>query len=258
LGKIVSSDLIYGLHSIAEALKNPMRGNFSLYATEDSLKDLVKKGALSNDWKEKVDIQVMTSHQVQQAGEDLCKEFDFKYSRVPSHLFLVSDSLSFEDPGCFQSNNIDKYFPVLALDQVTDVHNLAAISRTAVFFGVKTILFSRRDLKSFPPSFFRIASGASEHLNMVNCSSLPRTLGKLQGSGITCVGLSEHEEKALDLDIASIEKLCVVLGAEDEGLSNAVGRILEHKVALKSRGPIKSLNVSVAAAVALEKIFGDT
>ena len=104
------------------------------------------------------------------------------------------------------------------------------------------------------PSFSRIASGGLEHVKIVKCASLPKFITKLQKSGVRCFGLSEHASEELkDSEIG--EKNCLILGAEDVGLSNAVTRILDKTLSLKALGNTKSLNVSVAAALAMDKVF---
>jgi 23S rRNA (guanosine2251-2'-O)-methyltransferase len=104
------------------------------------------------------------------------------------------------------------------------------------------------------PNFSRIASGATEHVQIVKCSSLPKILTKLIELNVEVIGLSEHATDT-NLNIKDAKATCLVLGAEDEGMSNAVSRVVEKTIALKPLGRIKSLNVSVAAAVAMEKIF---
>jgi 23S rRNA (guanosine2251-2'-O)-methyltransferase len=65
-------------------------------------------------------------------------------------------------------------------------------------------------------------------------------------------------EELLGKKLSSDTSICLVLGAEDKGLSSAVTRIMDDMVALIPSGPIKSLNVSVAAAIAMDRIFGNS
>jgi 23S rRNA (guanosine2251-2'-O)-methyltransferase len=144
---------------------------------------------------------------------------------------------------------------ILALDQVTDAHNGAAIMRTAAFYGVDVILISSKGNFGLGPNFARIASGACEHVKIVRCSALPKTITKLKDLGVMCVGLSEHATEELN-KLDTKNSVCLVLGAEDVGMSHAVSRVVDQTIAFKPLGKIKSLNVSVAAAIAMEKIFG--
>jgi 23S rRNA (guanosine2251-2'-O)-methyltransferase len=145
---------------------------------------------------------------------------------------------------------------ILALDQITDAHNGAAIMRTAAFYGVDCILISARGNFGLGPGFARIASGATEHVKIVRCSALPKTLTKIKDLGAIVIGLSEHASGDLGT-IDNKKPICLILGAEDVGMSHAVSRVVETTISFKPQGKIKSLNVSVAAAIAMEKIFGE-
>jgi 23S rRNA (guanosine2251-2'-O)-methyltransferase len=92
-------------------------------------------------------------------------------------------------------------------------------------------------------------------VKIVRCSALPKTITKLKELGVMCVGLSEHASEELN-KIDNEKSVCLVLGAEDVGMSHAVSRVVDKTIAFKPLGKIKSLNVSVAAAIAMEKIFG--
>ena len=70
-------------------------------------------------------------------------------------------------------------YKILCLDQVTDVHNAAAIMRTAAFYNVNYIVFAVKNNFKLGPSTARIASGALEYINIVKCNSLPKFLSAL-------------------------------------------------------------------------------
>ncbi|MDD0854843.1 RNA methyltransferase [Halobacteriovorax sp. GB3] len=246
--------IIVGIHSIAEALRNNDRIVRRLYATEEGLSELRKKGELKKEFLDRVQVKLFSPHKLQEEAKSEYKRLDFHYTRVPSGVFLLAEDLEDEDFSWVMNEMTKKEnLRILCLDQVTDVHNAAAIMRTACFYGVDAIIVSTKGNFGKAPSFSRIASGALEHVKIVKCASLPKTITKLQKAGFTCVGFSEHEKnEAKELPN---ENLCLVLGAEDVGLSNAVMRSLDKVVAFKTKGAIKSLNVSVAAAVAMEKFF---
>lgn len=246
--------IIVGLHSIAEALRNKKRSLASLYASEDGLDELKKKHGVTKAELERVEIKLCSSHKIQEEAKRYYSIHDFNYTRVPSQIFLIAESLEEENIGWVSDMvNGGKAPRIICLDQVTDVQNAAAIMRTACFYGVDAILISAKGNFGIAPSFARIASGALEHVKIIKVASLPKAITKLKSLGYSCIGFSEHETQAAEK--IDSEKIALVLGAEDVGLSNAVMRMLDKTVAFKSQGPIKSLNVSVAAAVAMEKFF---
>ncbi len=249
----VDFELIFGMHSIAAALTNPRRVHAKLYATDEGLVELQRKHQI-NPKNLKVPLQVLSSHALQEEGKKLCSYMDVEFSRVPSGLFLETSPLETYGLQDFLKAPKGRF---LALDQITDVHNGAAILRTACFYGVDGVLIPSAKSFGLTPSFYRIASGATEYVNLIRVNSLSRAVGQLNEAGFVTVGLSEHSTDNLTPEgLRSKNKICLLLGAEETGLSHAVSRLVQKNLSLPSQGEIKSLNVSSAAAIAMEKCFG--
>jgi len=252
--KIPSVDYIIGLHGIVEALGNPHRSHDLLYGTDEGLRDLKKICKLREDLR----IERVSKHDLQDIAKKEFQQHDLQYARVPSGLLLRSAHIEMKDPQWLMdkvlSGDIRKIF---CLDQITDVHNGAAIMRTASFYGVDAIVVGQKGGFRFAPSFFRIASGATEHVPLVVARSLSRIIKKLADVGVPCIGFSEHAEKNFrDSKFRNQDgAMALVVGAEGKGISNAVGRLLSESLALHSQGKIKSLNVSVASAIIMEMFF---
>lgn len=247
-------DLIFGNHSIAEAILNPNRSNLELFCTDESKKDLVKLHFKGQKIPDVCKTTVLSLHQLKERGKLSLRENGFKEQRIPSNLFLLSDPLE----GLTISNIYEKLskgenLKLMALDQVTDVHNLGAISRTAAFYGIDALIYGRKSKEPLSPGFYRISSGASEHLPMIQTPNLGKILKKLVEMNVSCVGLAEESKQLMWTP--QNKSLCLVMGTEETGLSHATRRVIEEFVALEAKGPIKSLNVSVAAALAMEKFL---
>lgn len=250
-------DIVIGIHSIAELLRAKRRRILHVYASEESLDELKKRQGISKNEIPADKLVLRATHDVQEEAKKWYKKADYEYQRVPSNIFIIAEPVPAKDLNWLYDEMIKRdSFKLLVLDQVTDVHNGAAIMRTAAFYGVDAIMLSSRSTFGVGPGFNRIASGAVEYMEVVKVSALPKTLTKLSEMGVQIIGFSEHAKDSLNT-IKVQNKTCLVLGAEDFGLSNAVERLLTTIVALKPQGKIKSLNVSVAAAVAMEKIFGE-
>ncbi len=248
-------DLIVGVHSIAEAIKNPKRDIYQIVATEDGVAELRKRGGIDSKILNELPVKLVAPHKLQEDAKILYKELGLNFSRVPSQIYLICSEIeTFDVTWVYDKLLSGQKLKVLCLDQVTDVHNGAAVMRTAAFYGVDCIVVSMKGNFGTGPSFARIASGASEFVNVVKCSSLTKFITKIQKMDVTCVGFSEHATIEAS-EISKDQNLCLIMGAEDTGLSNAVERIINHRVAFKPLGEIKSLNVSVAAAIAMEKFF---
>ena len=249
----VDFDLIFGLHSIAAALGNTRRVHEKLVATDEGLVELGRKHKI-NPKNLPVKVEIVSSHQLQENAKKLCQYMDVEFTRVPSQIYLQTSPLE-----TYQLSDFLKApeCRLLALDQITDVHNGAAILRSACFYGVTAVLIPSSKSFGLTPSFYRIASGATEYVNLIRVSSLSKAVGQINNAGIETVGLSEHSSENLTAEgLRSLKRICLLLGAEETGLSHAVARLVQKNLSLPSQGEIKSLNVASAAAIAMEKCFG--
>lgn len=142
---------------------------------------------------------------------------------------------------------------VLALDGVTNPHNLGALLRTAAHFGVQAILTD--GAVDLTPAAHRVAEGGAAYVDVVALDDLAEGLETLQEAGFTVVGTSGRAERsafAMDWPARTV----VVLGSEGHGLSRAVHEILDEEVLIPGTGHVESLNVSAAGAVVLAQLFG--
>ena len=255
--EIIEHEIMWGLHSIVEALANPLRKQHELYVTAEGEAELKLRLKDRPGLLDRIVIRRFDSHQLQIEAEKWCKKLDFQFSRVPSQVFLIVDPLpTIPMDQVYQDLSHPKRMRVVCLDQVTDAHNAGAIARTCVFYKVDYLVIPQKGSFGLSPNFYRISSGAMEHLQLVLVSSLPKFLNRLNRDKNLVIGLSEHAEAELsETEEKSEKNFILVLGAEDKGLSFAVERTLDARLSLKSQGAIKSLNVSVAAALAMDRVF---
>jgi 23S rRNA (guanosine2251-2'-O)-methyltransferase len=250
----MAKDLIVGVHSIAHAIKNPRRPVYEIIATEEGVENLTKMGGLTREEVAKVPVKLVAPHKLQELAKELYNELDFTYNRVPSGVLMVTESIEVESPNwIFDQIDSGRHIKILCLDGVTDVHNAAAIMRTAAFYDVDCIVIATKNNFGIGPSVARIASGALEYVKVVKCSSLPKFISALKKRNVEPIGLTEHTDD--NEFVVPQGSRCLILGAEDRGLSNATVRLLDKKIKLDPQGKIQSLNVSVAAAIAMERVF---
>jgi 23S rRNA (guanosine2251-2'-O)-methyltransferase len=139
---------------------------------------------------------------------------------------------------------------VVVLDQVTDPHNVGAIIRSAVAFGAGALITTQRHSPQESGVLAKSASGALEHIDLIEVKNLADALGKLHDAGFQTVGLDSDGPVEMENSFAG-EKIALVLGAEGKGLRQKTRETVTALARLDMPGAIRSLNVSNAAAVAL-------
>jgi RNA methyltransferase, TrmH family len=143
----------------------------------------------------------------------------------------------------------------LALDGVENPHNLGALVRTAAFFGLTGVLAAgAAPEEKLNAAVLRVSEGGAEHVPLFAAPALPDALRILREAGCRVLGLetdaAQPFAQALEDGLAR-GPLALVLGAERAGLSAPVRRACDGLCVLEGGGPLPSLNVSVAAGVAL-------
>ena len=139
---------------------------------------------------------------------------------------------------------------LVGLDGVTDPQNLGAVLRTAASAGATGVVLPRHRAVHVTPTVAKAAAGAIEHLPMAVVPGLPGALARARELGVWTVGLDAAGDRSIfDLDVAT-EPVLVVLGAEGAGLGRLTRERCDVVAAIPLRGPLASLNVAAAAAVA--------
>ncbi|WP_119354526.1 23S rRNA (guanosine(2251)-2'-O)-methyltransferase RlmB [Azohydromonas sediminis] len=139
---------------------------------------------------------------------------------------------------------------VLALDGVTDPHNLGACLRVADGAGVHAVIAPKDHAVGLNATVAKVASGAAETVPYLMVTNLARSLTELKERSIRVVGLAD--DAALTLYEADLSgPLALVLGAEGPGMRQLTRKTCDLLVRIPMKGAVESLNVSVAAGVCL-------
>ena len=142
---------------------------------------------------------------------------------------------------------------LLALDGVTDPHNLGAVVRSAEAMGAHGVVLPQRRSAGLTGSVAKVAAGALEHMPVARVVNLNRSLEKLKDAGYRVIGLAAEGDVTLpDVDLEG--PLVLVTGSEDQGLSLLTRRHCDQLVRIPLRGITPSLNASVATALCVYEI----
>lgn len=142
---------------------------------------------------------------------------------------------------------------LMALDGITDPHNLGAIVRSAEALGAHGLVLPQRRSAGLTGSVAKVAAGALEHLPVARVVNLNRSLETLKEEGYRVIGLAGEAGVALseaDLD----GPLVIVTGSEGAGLSMLTRKHCDQLVRIPLRGATPSLNASVATAMVLYEV----
>lgn len=139
---------------------------------------------------------------------------------------------------------------LLALDEISDPHNLGACLRTADAAGVDAVIFPQRNSAPISATVHKIASGASIRLPLVKTVNLARCLAALKKAGLWVYG-ADGEAKQSIYSANLAHPTIIVLGAEGRGLRALTKKNCDQLCSLPMLGAVESLNVSVATGVLL-------
>jgi 23S rRNA (guanosine2251-2'-O)-methyltransferase len=140
---------------------------------------------------------------------------------------------------------------VVILDGVTDPQNVGAVARTAEAAGGAALVVRRHRGGGKTISALKASAGALLHLPVASVPNITRAVDRLKEAGFWVVGLDAAATRTVDEASAPEGRVALVLGSEGEGLSRLVRESCDELLRIPMRGRVGSLNVSVAAGIAL-------
>ncbi len=238
---------IYGLHAVAAALMNPARLPKRLLVTQeagDAIADQIDDTphAIQAQLADRRDIDaVLPMGSVHQGAALLTQPLaDLDISDIPE---APTDGAP-----------APKRQVIIALDQVTDPHNVGAVLRSAAAFGAVAVILPDRHSPEETGTVAKSACGGLELVPTIRVTNFARTLEALKSKGFWCVGLDGSASDNLsDLDLP--DKLVLVMGAEGSGLRRLSHEHCDYMAKLPIRPAMESLNVSNALAISLYELL---
>ena len=140
---------------------------------------------------------------------------------------------------------------IVAMDGVTDPRNLGAVVRSAAAFDAHGVVVPQRRAVGMTASAWRTSAGAAARIPVARAVNLARALASYQDAGLQTVGLAGDGDVDLDRYDGFADPVALVVGAEGTGLSRLVRERCDVVVRIPIDRDTESLNVSVAAGIAL-------
>lgn len=222
---------LYGLHTVEAAFANPERKRHRLFATPNAIRRLEERGVFPD-----VPVEEASPKSLQRmVGQDA----------VHQGVVLEVDPLP-----AYGVRELKGARLVLALDQVTDPHNVGAILRSAVALGADAVVTTERHAPDEGPVLAKSASGALDLIRHVRVKNMARFLEEMGTQGFQRIALDSEGEASLE-ETPFAANVVLVLGSEGKGVRQGVRAVCDHLARLDMPGRIRSLNVSNAAVLAL-------
>lgn len=232
-----NNDLIFGIRTIIEAVKSGKEVD-KVMISKTSQGDLSKE--LINLLNEcTIPFQFVPVEKI----NHICKK---------NHQGVVA----FISPIAF--HNIEQLVPtlfeegkiplLLILDEITDVRNFGAITRTAECAGIHAVIVPQKGSAQINSDAIKVSSGAIYNIPICKVRNLPQTLKFLKDSGVSIIAASEKSEKTLfefDFNVP----VAIMLGSEEYGIQPGSLKFADDLVKIPLYGDIESLNVSASASV---------
>ena len=238
---------LWGRHAVFAALANPERRIAALYATAEAAQDI----------RQCIDaLPVARQFELPQITESERRRLDAVHPAGDGdkavHQGMLAavwplEAIDLED--CIAGLG-EGPVQLLLLDQLSDPRNVGAIMRSALALGGRAIITTHRNAPEESGALARAAAGALERVPMIRVVNLARAIERLQEDGIEIAGLAADG----DSDVGSLrefERLGIVMGAEGTGLRHLTRRHCDRLVRINISEDSESLNVSIAAGIAL-------
>ena len=229
---------LFGLHAVRDALANPAREKLRLVVTQNALDRL---SPLPDGIEAEIADARSFDRSVPLPPESVHQGAALEVK--PLKWGSLAD-LALSGPGR----------PLLvALDRVTDPHNVGAILRSAEVFGARAVIAPSRHSAPETGALAKTASGALERQPYLRVGNLADALIELQAMGYVVLGLDGDGEESMPEALAALagRPICLVLGAEGPGLRERTRETCDRVLRIPFAADFGSLNVSNAAAVAL-------
>ncbi len=233
--------LVYGIHAVAAALKNP-KGVVEILVEGGNRPNARIAELLTEAGSAQLRLSYVPRDELDRLAEG------GRHQGIIAR--MVGDPVAAGMDLMELIESLDHPPFLLILDGVQDPHNLGACLRSADAAGVDAVIVPKDKAVGLTPAVRKVACGAAESIPFFQVVNLARTLRDLQQAGVWLVGAAgEAESEVYDIDLKG--SLGLVMGAEESGLRRLTREHCDNLIKIPMLGTVESLNVSVATGVCL-------
>lgn len=241
----MKTELLYGIHPVAEALAAGRRMFREVFVAADGSSRRVAAVATVAASKN-IPVRRVTMPQLNRMVGDIPHQGTAArvgpYPLTELTTVLTPASASGASP------------LLVLLDAIVDPQNLGAIIRTALGVGADGVVIPRDRAVGPTPAVSKASAGALEHVRLVQVTNLSATIRTLQDHGWWVYGMDRGADHSVfDIDLTG--PLAIVIGGEEKGIRPLVKQSCDLLLSIPQRGPVETLNASVAAAVAMYEAY---
>ena len=233
------SDIIYGIHSIKEAVE----------AKREINKILIQKGISKESFEEIRTFLTGNDYVIQYVPiQKLAQLTSGNHQGIVAYVSPIEYQQIEELAEQWLEAGVKPF--ILALDRITDVRNFGALARTAECMGIHAILIPTKGSALVTADAVKASSGALNRIAVCKTDQFKNTLFHLQQLGIRIAAVTEKTKVAIEG--ANLRgSIVLVMGSEEDGITQDILNMADLRVTIPMEGTTSSLNVGVAAGIAM-------
>ena len=231
---------LYGYHAATHALYNKDRIIKEIFITKNAYKKIIEN---NNIEIHKFNTKIVESKIINGMLDG---------NQVHQGILVVSEKKKIIAINEYDFSNSKR---VIFLDNVIDPRNIGAIIRTCAAFNCKTIITTNKFEQLDEGMIAKASSGGLEYTDIITSNNLSNCLNELKKNKFWVIGFDSEatsyiEESVFDLQ----DRIVLIFGEEGKGMRNLTKKLCDATYRINTTGEIKSLNVSVAIGIILDKI----
>jgi len=238
-----NDDMIFGIHACVEAVRSGKEVN----------KVMIQRG-LRGDLINKL-IEELKENGIEPVyvPDEKLNRFGNRNHQGVIALISPVGYQSIEDvlPKVFEEGRVPLF---LLLDRITDVRNFGAICRSAECMGVDAVIIPEKGGALITSDAIKTSAGALMKIPVCKHYNLKEVIDFLKESGLQIIGCTEKTDNYIE-DVDMKLPTCIIMGNEEEGISQEYLKRCTHKVKIPMTGTIESLNVSVSAGIIVYEVL---